>query len=239
MLRSATYSPFVKSVTIGASIAIGAFAALLAIIFVVFYKRMANRKRQYNVYNMQLPRPQQPALRISPHFPAEMKPAYLDSPRPRHSSVVAEPIGLLAHDQVLSPLAASQQPGFVPRPVPVSVPVSCAPSLYFVPHSRAASVQFSNVPLHYSYGVPPEDLVELLDELSRHYVLTDPASPGALQQRHHHSASLTGRPRGEFSTRVTYRHVLLMLNAAQFFVRIQTGSRRCTCPKRIATTLYP
>ncbi|KAF7362141.1 hypothetical protein MVEN_00560100 [Mycena venus] len=189
-------SRFVKSITIGASVAIGAFTALLAIIFVVFYRRMANRKRPHNVYNVELPWSQRPALCVDTNFPVEMKPAYLDSPRARRSSIVAEPIGPLAGDQILSPLAASQQPGFVPRPVPanvpVSVPVSRAPSL---PHSRAVSVQFSNAHSHYSYGVPPNDLAELLDELSRHYVLTDSASPVPMQQRHHHSTSLTGRSR--------------------------------------------
>ncbi|KAJ7874793.1 hypothetical protein B0H14DRAFT_2717563 [Mycena olivaceomarginata] len=177
--RGTSSSP-AKSITIAASVAIGAFAALIAVIFVVFYKRMG-RKRIY--YNVKVPRRQQPALRVGTNFPVEMKAAYLDSPRPRRSSIIAEPLGPLARDRLLSPLAASQQPGFMPRPIPTNVPVSL--------HSRAASAQFSTAHSHRSSGVPPEELAELLDELSRHYVLKDQVQ----RDRHRPSASLTGRPR--------------------------------------------
>ncbi|KAJ7350364.1 hypothetical protein DFH08DRAFT_861195 [Mycena albidolilacea] len=213
--RGTSSSP-AKSITIAASVAIGAFAALIAVIFVVFYKRLG-QKRIY--YNVEVPRRQPPVLRIGTNFPAEMKAAYLDSPRPRRSSIIAEPLGPLARDPLLSPLAASQQPGFIPRPipanVPVSVPVSRVPSMRSVPRSRAASVQLGNAQSHYSgvpssalhsraasaqfstahshrsSGVPPEELAELLDELSRHYVLKDQVQ----RDRHRPSASLTGRPR--------------------------------------------
>ncbi|KAJ6593604.1 hypothetical protein B0H19DRAFT_27236 [Mycena capillaripes] len=178
--------PFTESVTIGASIAIGVAALLLAVAFAVLWKR-TSRKRQYTVdaYNVQLPlgRPQyRPVLRIGTDFPAEIKPVYLDSPRPRHSSIVAR-------EQVLGPLAASQQPGFVPRPIPANIPIS-------VPVSRAPSMRStrSHFNPHYSLGVPPEDLAELLEDLSRHYVLADSSSPRPVPG-HRHSASLTGRSR--------------------------------------------
>ncbi|KAJ6497787.1 hypothetical protein C8R45DRAFT_984248 [Mycena sanguinolenta] len=164
-------------------VAIGLFAAVfLTMPFVVFCVRMG-RKRQDLGKSL---RSRPPALRVGCDFPAEMKPAYLDSPRLHHSSIVAENMSPLASDQLLSPLAASKQPGFITRPVPANVPVSAAPSIRSIPHSRAASVQFSQyAPSRSSYGA------QLLEDLSRHYVLTVAVQPG----HHSRSTSLKGRPR--------------------------------------------
>jgi hypothetical protein len=170
-------SPLVKSVTIGASVAIVASAILIVIVFAVLWKRLP-RKRPYN---SELGRPRRPILRpLDTNFPAEMKPAYLDSPRPRRASIIGR--------DPLSPLAASRQPGFIPRAIPINVPMSAT-------GSNVASMQFQS---HRSSapGVSPEDLAEILNELSRHYVLTDPGSPGP-RPIHQYSTSLTGRPRGK------------------------------------------
>ncbi|KAJ7128980.1 hypothetical protein C8R43DRAFT_688352 [Mycena crocata] len=173
-LLSSRDSSTVKSVTIGASVAIIASAFLLAVTFIVLWRRL-RRKRQYKVESGRAQRPVLP--RIGTDFPAEMKPAYLDSPRSRRSSIIADP---------LSPLAASQKPGFVPRPIPANIPMSVSgstlASMHFNPHAASA------------LGVSPDDLAEILDELSRHYILTDPSSPGPWQS-HQHSTSLTGRSR--------------------------------------------
>ncbi|KAF8170329.1 hypothetical protein K438DRAFT_1854463 [Mycena galopus ATCC 62051] len=187
--------------TIGTFVAFGLFGALLlGVGFAMLYMEI-RRKRQHNVYMNLEPRGSPPpALRVDTDFPAEMKAAYLDTTRPRRSSIVAEPLGPLAANQLLSPLAASQQPGFVARPVPVNVPVSAAvsraPSMYSVRESRAANGQFS----HHAYsrttsatsGVQSEELVQLLDDLSRHPVFTSPMQPG---HRLNRSGSLTARPR--------------------------------------------
>jgi hypothetical protein len=227
--RSASTS-LVETVTIGASVAIGASVFLLAVIFSVLWKRV-NRKRQDRQYNVvdladlkRPQRPQRPTIRTDTGFPAEMKPAYLDSPRPRRTSVIVagEP------NQLLSPLMASQQSGFMPRPVPANVPIdvplsrvssmrvefnadhghSRSASMKSKQHSRATSMKSSKSHRsrtasgqfnpHYSLGVPPEDLAELLEDLSRHYVLADSNAPRPMQG-HRHSSSLTGRSRGEYS----------------------------------------
>ncbi|KAJ7690690.1 hypothetical protein B0H17DRAFT_584836 [Mycena rosella] len=172
VVRRAPPASVINTVTIGASVAIGASALLLAMVFAVLWKRL-HRKPQPNV---ELGRSRRPIhLRVETDFPAEMKPAYLDSPRPRRASVVAR--------EPLSPLMASLQPGFVPRPIPANVPTSVAES------DVASSMQFNP---HQS--PVPEDLADVLNELSRHYILTDPASPGP-RHAHQYSESLTGRSR--------------------------------------------
>ncbi|KAJ6495663.1 hypothetical protein C8R47DRAFT_368315 [Mycena vitilis] len=182
-------SPFIKSVTIGASITIGAAALVLAVVFAVLWRRL-NRKRPHKLprpYMLEAGRPSRPTLRIGTDFPAEVKPAYLDSPRPLHASIVAR-------DEILSPLAACQQPGFVPRPipfnVPVSIPVSRAPSM----RSAMRSASRSSRHTQHTLGAPAEDLAELLEDLSRHYVLKDSSSPRPMPG-HRHSSSWTGRSR--------------------------------------------
>ncbi|KAJ7125014.1 hypothetical protein C8R44DRAFT_129013 [Mycena epipterygia] len=173
--RGTPSSPLFQWVIIGATVAIAASAILLAVVFLVLWKRLPHKRRQYNV---ELGPSQRPLLRrLETDFPVEMKPAYLDIPRARRASIIADP---------LSPLAASQQPGFVPRPIPVNIPMS-------VSGSRAPSMRFN--PHQSSSGVSPEDLTEILDELSRHYVLREPGSPNP-RHGHRYSTSLTGRSRG-------------------------------------------
>ncbi|KAJ7502876.1 hypothetical protein B0H11DRAFT_1986757 [Mycena galericulata] len=186
--RSTT--PLDLSVIIGASVAVLASGFLLALLFCVLWRRPRQRRQYRHNAGAHVQRPLLHRLDTKPvlYAPAEMKPAYLDSPRPRRASVILS----------LSPLAASQQPGFIPRPVPSNVPVSVCgsnshvASMQFPGHARRASATNTS-----DGGVSPDDLADMLDELSRHYVLTDPGSPPGDGLRHSRSqsTSLTGRSR--------------------------------------------
>ncbi|KAJ7497024.1 hypothetical protein FB451DRAFT_212077 [Mycena latifolia] len=173
-LASTSPSPSANSAAIAASVALVASIILLAAVFAVLWKRLPQKRRHHVEMGG---RSRRPLLRpLETEFPAEMKPAYLDSPRPRRASLIAQ--------NPLSPLAACQQPGFVPRPVPVNVPMS-------VDGSDVASARWNARQSSIS-GVT--DLADIQNELSRHYVLTEPTPP-VPRHTHRYSASLTGRSR--------------------------------------------
>ncbi|KAJ6603140.1 hypothetical protein B0H10DRAFT_2079524 [Mycena sp. CBHHK59/15] len=157
-------SNLVQTVTIAASVSIVASATLLILAFVVLWKRLSLKRRRNKDSGYTI----QPELRqLRTDFTAKMKPppaplrprvVYLDnmSKKSLRSSIIAR--------DPVSPLAAIQQPGFMPRPIPANIPMS-------VSRSEVTSMQFD----HHTYplGVSPEDLAVILDELSRHYDWTD------------------------------------------------------------------
>ncbi|KAJ7782811.1 hypothetical protein B0H16DRAFT_1494450 [Mycena metata] len=170
------------TIIIAASVAIGTGAFLLALIFCIFWRRI-NSKRHYHKSELgryqagfpaEVKRPLRPAIRLVEmpttqmliqHAPPK---AYLDSPRPRRTSLIA------------------RDPGFLARPIPSNVPVSVA-------NSRPSSTSHSHLRHQSSVSgsthIPPEELSDLLEELSRHYVLTDPTSKSPKDHRHHRSTS--------------------------------------------------
>ncbi|KAJ7287327.1 hypothetical protein C8J57DRAFT_1283552 [Mycena rebaudengoi] len=155
-VRSYSSSKLAQSITITATIAIVAAAVLLTLAFALLWKR-TTRKR-WRLRDCEGSR--RPDLRpLTTQFPAEIKPVYLDVRRlsPTRTSIIGR--------DPLSPLAASQQPDFTPRPIPFGIPTSVAGSKY-------ASMELNR---HHSYlGVTPEDLAVILDELSRRYEYPSP-----------------------------------------------------------------
>ncbi|KAK7057480.1 hypothetical protein R3P38DRAFT_2841233 [Favolaschia claudopus] len=194
--------PAFNSITVTASIAIGAFAAFIAMVLVVRCKqRQHNARVQHSLkrpllkihphpraaYNPLSPRP----LVVDTAFLSPIKPAYLDSPRPRRSSTPVAPMLVVNSPNSPTPsgnIPSPRQPNWNlslhGRPIPRHVPSSVSPSrVSTAPHSRAGSGQFishretggphqrAHSHSYTSSSVAPEDLTELLNELSRHYVL--------------------------------------------------------------------
>ncbi|KAJ7039141.1 hypothetical protein C8F04DRAFT_318934 [Mycena alexandri] len=196
------------TIIIATSVAIGTGAFLLALTFCIFWRRMHSKRHRHNSelgryqagFPVEVKRPLRPVIPLveipTPQMQIQHAPpkAYLDSPRPRRTSLIAReasgPGGL--RDPLLSPLAASQQPGFLARPIPSNVPVSVA-------NSRPSSISHSHLRHQSSASgsshIPPEELSDLLEELSRHYVLTDPSPKSPQAHRHRRSTSSTGRSR--------------------------------------------
>ncbi|KAF7375904.1 hypothetical protein MSAN_00004800 [Mycena sanguinolenta] len=109
----------VKSSILETFVAIGLLAAFsLAIPFVAFYVRMRRKRRDIGKPLRSRP----PALRVGCDFPVEMKPAYLDSPRAHHSSIVAEKLSSLTPRSTSEPSRSEQAARFCGPPHPRQCP---------------------------------------------------------------------------------------------------------------------